>query len=200
MEAYDGYDLFRRAVVERDTDAWTEIATRYRSLLISWACHSDAKVQSGECSDDLAQWALERAWAALSPARFAEFPNLAALLGYLRTCVTTTAIDAARARAARERVQQRLEVGVVMTPEQIILEGIMRSALWRTVSNLIETRQEYVILVESFVFDLPPRTILTRHPELFTDITAVYTAKRNLFARLQRNHDLRRLYDDILTV
>ncbi len=49
-----------------------------------------------ESCEDLADRALARAWAALSPKRFAAFPSLPALLAYLRTCVTTTAIDAAR--------------------------------------------------------------------------------------------------------
>ncbi len=35
MEALDdGYELFRRAVQERDADAWASIAARYRRLLI----------------------------------------------------------------------------------------------------------------------------------------------------------------------
>src|SRR6266508_410502 len=67
----DGYDLFRRAVVERDADAWATIAERYRHLLISWAVRCPAAQEAGEFYDDLADRALARAWAALSPERFA---------------------------------------------------------------------------------------------------------------------------------
>ena len=39
-----GYELFRRAIVERDDEAWAEIHSHYRPLLLSWArqCSSRA--------------------------------------------------------------------------------------------------------------------------------------------------------------
>jgi hypothetical protein len=63
--------------------------------------------------------------------------------------------------------------------------------LWRLVSCVAATTQERTLLHECFVLDLPPRRVLDRHPELFADITAVYTAKRNLLERLKRNPELR---------
>ena len=41
------------------------------------------------------------------------------------------------------------------------------------------------------VHELPPRDILARHPHVFSDIAAVYAAKRNLMTRLQRSPELR---------
>src|SRR5215211_5786980 len=99
----EGYELFRRAIVYRDAEAWAEIHARYRSLLISWANRSGAGQCTAEQAEDLADQALARAWVALTPARFAEFSSLARLLSYLRTCVATTAIDISRAKAAAER-------------------------------------------------------------------------------------------------
>src|SRR5262245_42272256 len=87
---YDGYELFQRAIEERDEDAWTECVTRYRPLLIAWARRCLANSWIHESPEDLADQALARTWMALSPARFATFPDLAAILGYLRRCVTTT--------------------------------------------------------------------------------------------------------------
>ena len=54
---------------------------------------------------------------------------------------------------------------------------------------------ERVVLTERFVWNLPPRTILTRHPALFADVMAIYAAIRNLCDRLRRNPELRRFYD-----
>src|SRR5262247_3994627 len=88
-----GYELFRRAIVERDEDAWAEITVRYRRLLISWAGQCSAKLEIAEYGDDIADQAIARAWRALAPAQFATFPNLAALLGYLRACVAAVVID-----------------------------------------------------------------------------------------------------------
>ena len=46
-----------------------------------------------ESYEDLADHALARAWIALSPARFANFPSLGAVLAYLRACVTAAVVD-----------------------------------------------------------------------------------------------------------
>jgi len=196
----DGYELFRRAILERDEAAWATIHARYRALLISWAYHSTSRMYAGEWCDDLADQAFARAWVALTPARFAEFPTLPRLLGYLHACVMTTVIDNGRARASSERTQNKLDVGAVATPEQIVLAEAEREELWRVVSALATTPAEQVVLVESLAYDFPPRSILARHPQLFGNVAAVYRTKRNLFARLQRNRDLLRINDEFVAV
>ena len=155
----DSYDLFRRAVVERDTEAWMMIAERYRSLLVTWAARCRAT-----------------------------------LLGYLRACVTATAIDAARAQMAYERLGRPAVQDSVATPEQIALERIGQAELWRLIHGLVNSETERIVVVERFVLDLPPRAIQARHPDLFADVRAVYAAIRNLCERLRRNPELRQYY------
>lgn len=200
MEAYhreqtdqEGYELFRRAIVDRDTDAWTESVARYRLMLVAWARHYGARSRISEPCQDIADQALARAWKALSPARFATFSHLDGLLAYLRACVASVVIDHARAQRARERAMQRLEVGASASPEQIVLENAGRAELWGVVGALADTPQARVVLTESFALELPPRAILARHPDLFADITAVYDTKRALIRRLQRSGEVQRL-------
>src|SRR5262245_46343986 len=131
----DGYDLFRRAVQERDADAWTAIAARYRRLLIAWAVQCQAARAAAEPCEDLADRALARAWAALSPDRFAAFPSLSALLAYLRACVTATAIDAARARRGYERAVQYSQCSDPTPLEQAVLEHLDCAELWQIVAG-----------------------------------------------------------------
>jgi DNA-directed RNA polymerase specialized sigma24 family protein len=195
----EAYELFRRAIVHRDENAWSAINAHYRPLLVSWASRCSAHASSGERADDIADQALARAWAALTPEGFVKFPSLARLLSYLRTCVVTTAIDSARSQAYSERIAQRLHSGAVATPEQIVLASLNREVLWRTVIALAATRAERVALVESLVYGLTPRAIWARHPQLFPDVAIVYSVKRNLFDRLQRNHDLLQLRDDFIS-
>jgi DNA-directed RNA polymerase specialized sigma24 family protein len=198
-EEQEAYELFRRAIVQRESDAWSAIYARYRTLLVAWANRS-ARGCSNEWASDIADEALARAWAALTPDRFAEFPSLARLLGYLRACVATTAIDCARSQGACERVTQQLHADTVATPEQIVLADIDRDVLWRTVIALAATPAERVALVETFAYGFPPRTIRERHPQLFSDVTHVYSVKRNLFARLQRNPELLRLCGSLVSL
>jgi len=81
----------------------------------------------------------------------------------------------------------------VATPEEIILDQWLHEELWRCVEAVIATPQERTVLIESFVYDLPPRVIHARHTALFADVAAVYNTKRNLLSRLQRNPMIREL-------
>jgi len=196
----DGYELFRRAILGRDPEAWAEIHARYRPLLISWAYRCGAGVYIAESAGDLADQALARAWIALTPARFAAFSSLPPLLSYLHACVTTTAIDTSRAKASAERLWQAIETQTPATPEQIVLAGLERSALWQAVIALAATPAERIVLVESLVYAFPPRTIWARHPQLFPGIAAVYSIKRSLFNRVQRSPCVLRLCEEFSPV
>jgi len=190
----EGYRLFQRAIMDRDEDAWAAIVASYRPLLITWASARSAALPTDERCDDIADQAFARAWRALTSAQCASFPNLAALLGYLRACVHATLIDFRRTEETQRRVMCRLDGGTVASAEQLVLEQLEREELWRIVACQALTEQEYIVLVESFVLRLPPRLIQARHPDRFADVWVIYQAKRNLLDRLRRNPDLRRLY------
>jgi DNA-directed RNA polymerase specialized sigma24 family protein len=197
LSASAGYELFRRAIVEREDEAWAAIHMHFRPLLISWARTGTARPASACHCEDLADRALARAWSALTAEQFAQFPSLAALLGYLRTCVGAAVIDAVRAETTRERAYQKLDLPVVATPEELVLGAQNRDELWRLVNTLITSAHERIILIDSFVLGLPPRVILERYPDYFTSIPIIYSAKRNLLNRLARSRDLRLLYRDL---
>jgi len=186
-----GYTLFRQAIVDRDAEAWAALCTCYQPLLMHWANQSCASMAIDESSRDLADQAFARAWAALTPLCFGTFANLAALLAYLRTCVTSVALDCVRAQTARSRLREQLDEHPVATPEQIVLHEAECRELWHLVSKVVATAQEHTILYECFVLVLLPRLILTRHPDRFATIDSVYAAKRNLLDRLRRSPELR---------
>jgi len=190
----EGYQLFRRAIVDRDADAWATIVVRYRRLLVSWANSCCARMPICEAPEDIADRALARAWVALLPAQFDCYPSLAALLAYLRRCVTATAIDYAREQAAMICVEPLawLEVASV-SPEQTVLEKLNQAEIWRVIAETAMSDYEQLILRESLVYALPPRAIHARHADQFSDVAEVYRVKRNLFKRLQRNHELQHL-------
>jgi DNA-directed RNA polymerase specialized sigma24 family protein len=194
-QANQEYELFRQAIVERDDTAWANIHARYRALLTSWAYRCGATTRTREAAADLADQALGRAWAALTPDRFGAFSSLGQLLSYLRSCVTTTVIDCARAQASAEREIPVGYAGSAITPEQVVLAGLGRHELWQLVIELAATPAEQIVLAETFVFDLAPRAIQARHPRIFPDVASVYRAKRNVLARLRHNHELRHLYE-----
>jgi hypothetical protein len=66
----------------------------------------------------------------------------------------------------------------------------------RIADRVAKTEQERTVLIDSFVYALPPRAILARHPDLFADVGAVYAAKRALFSRLEHHRKSRRRYQE----
>jgi hypothetical protein len=192
------YALFRRAIVDRDDNAWADIYTEYRPLLLSWARQASTRASSPNPYEDIADRALTRAWSALSPNNFAQFPSLAALLGYLRACVGAAAIDSARAEATRERAYQKLTSPEVATPEQEALDQLRNDELWKLVGDLVLSEPERTILVETFVLGLSPRQIQSRHQDMFLELEYVYRLKRSLVNRLKRNRELRQFYEEQL--
>src|SRR5258706_5947972 len=139
---YAGYTLFRQAIVDRNPESWAAICTHYRPLLVHWVNRCPASTWIGESSPDLADQAFARTWAALTPACFGKFANLAALLAYLRACVTAVVIDCVRAQTARTRIRQKLDSTSVATPEQIVMHQAESSEFWRLVSRVVATTQE----------------------------------------------------------
>jgi len=191
------YDLFRRAIEQRDADAWTDIGRHYHGLLAAWAAQFSARSLIAEPPADIADQAFARAWAALSAAQFSMFPHIASLLAYLRTCVRATVIDHARDQAGQQRAVQSIESPVVSAaPEQAVLEDLDRTELWRLILQMTNGCQEQIIVRESLIYALPPRTIQARHPDMFADVMQVYRVKRNLINRFQRNRALQQLWQE----
>jgi hypothetical protein len=197
FDEQDSYALFARAIKERDSDAWGTLSTRYRPVLIAWAIQYSARTPVSEPCDELADQAFARAWMALSPDRFAGFSCLAALMGYLRTCVMAAVLDSVRAAHARERGLRRLTVGWPATPEQIVLGALERVELWRLVGSLAKTEAERTILLESFVNGLQPRAIQLRHADLFADVSTIYRVKQNLLDRLRRHPEIQQVCQEL---
>jgi len=197
LSDHEGYELFRKAIVERSSDAWSLIYAHYHSLILAWSRQYCAKLPGDESAEDIADRALSRAWSALTPEHFAQFNCLAALMAYLRSCVVAAVIDNSRAAATRDRAYQRLEIRAVMTPEQQVLQNNARLAFWQQVLKIVTADLERVVLKETFVLALPPRTIFARHPDLFADVELIYALKRNLVSRLVRSRELRQIYEDL---
>ena len=101
----------------------------------------------------------------------------------------------ARSQAARARLQLQLGPERTSNPEQEVVDSMSHSETWRVVDRLVGSEQERVVLYDSVVLGMASREILAQHPRLFDSIESVYRAKRNLFSRLQRDTDLRRMWE-----
>ncbi len=190
------YELFRRALVDRDEVAWNYLFQQYSSLVESWIRRSSAFTNSGESSEYFVVGAFTKFWRAITPERFASFPNLAALLQYLQLCASSVVIDTVRAQSWAEMMpEERIDASHAprTSPDEEAMQRVDRQEFWRFIDSQLHSERERVVVFGSFVLGLTPRAIFERYAALFDSIHDVYNIKRNVLSRLSRNNHLRAL-------
>jgi DNA-directed RNA polymerase specialized sigma24 family protein len=198
-KAYDpsyAYELFRRALVERNEAAWQQIYTHYAQLVESWARRSGAFAGSGETGEFFVGAAFTKFWRAVTPERFGTFPNLAALLHYLQLCASSVVIDSVRAQSWAEVLPEEALASAqapLASPDEQALERVGRAEFWRLIEAQLNDAAERAVVVGSFVMGMKPGEIYGERPDLFASINEVYNVKRNVLARLGRSAELRRM-------
>lgn len=190
------HELFRRALVERDDDAWSAIYELYRPLVEHWIRRSSIFANSCESSEYLVASAFIRFWRAVKPARFGDFPTLGALLNYLRRCADCVVIDSARGSARLESWPEADAEGEQVGSESFddeAISRISRAEFWQTINAQLHGDAERVVVMRSFVLGMKPCDIYSQHKDLFSSVEDVYSVKRNVMVRLRRRQELRHL-------
>ena len=97
-------ELFRRAIVKRDDEAWASIYQQYAPLVLTWVTQhqSTALLLGQDGSAPLVNAAFAKFAQALTPAKIGNFDSLAAILKYLKMCVHSVVSDEIRSRQARQ--------------------------------------------------------------------------------------------------
>lgn len=192
------FEIFRRAIAGREGAAWDAVFAQYRGVVLAWV-HRHPMWNAGREED--AYWvnrAFERFWGAVTPERFGTFPNVAALLRYLKLCTHSVLLDDARSRRAvylqplNEEITDTLATSDM---ENAMIGHLASTDLWRAIEAELRDEAERRVAYLSLVLDLKPREIYEQHPELFGDVNDVYRLKRNLFDRLQRSAAIQRFQE-----
>lgn len=181
------FELFRRAVVERDEAAWVAVYAQYAAVVRRWlSARMDA--------DEGVAAAFERFWRALDAAKFARFGSLGAILAYLKMCVHSAALDQARAQRSTNG-QVALEAAWAVPAgddvEGSVGDRLDDAAFWAEVERGLDDERERLVLYLSYVIDLSPRQIHARYPDRFPQMADIYRLKRSALDRLRRVQPLR---------
>ena len=188
------FELFRRAVRNRDERALEVVITQYQPLVARWVDkHPDFLLIHEESQDFIAQ-AFERFWVSFTPAKFDKSQNLAAILRYLKMCVHGAITDAWR-KSRRTRLEQEIrdEAQEFSQPESTPEDLHQNDEFWQLIKKKSKNPKEYAVVYASFVLALSPREILAEYPGLFLDIREIYQYKANLLDRLERDDEIKEL-------
>lgn len=181
-----GFELFRRAIVERDEAAWAALSEQYAPLVRQWL----RRWPDGDGVEAGVAATFERFWQAVTVAKFRHFTSLAAVLRYLKLCTQSSHLDQARAARLHARVEPLDEtvhrVSAPMDLTEQVMQAQEASALWRAVRQCLKNERQQAVLYLSYVHGLTPRQIYADYSAEFSTVADVYRLKRNALDRLRR--------------
>jgi hypothetical protein len=195
------FELFRRALLERDELAWTRIYNQYERLVSHWVKRHEAFPASGEEVDFFVIEAYSRMWTGITPEKFETFDDLKSILRYLQMCVSSVLVDFVRKKEYKlkvidtEELPHQFDSGEPEFEERIIDE-VVRQKFWQLVKDQLQDEREECVVNAMFVLDLKPREVVVRFKHIFDNVQEVYRVKENLLARLGRNDALKQFLND----
>lgn len=190
-EAYnDQYclEIFHRALVRRDQDAWELLQLRFSDTVRGWLRrHPQREVAYHYDSEEnyIAQ-TFARFWQATAHNEKLEFTTLAAVLRYLRASLNGAIVDTLRAYSRpKETVLPEPD-----SPGEPLAEDQEDSSdLWEVIRSLLPTHREQRLAYLLFHCSLKPREIVRYCQQEFGDIREIYRMRRNITDRLLRHAD-----------
>ena len=202
-ESYDPqycFELFRRAILERDQSAWEMIYVQYQWLVEGWVKRHSTFEASGEESQYFVNRAFEKIWATLSREQFGRVLNLPALLGYLKTCVNSVIVDHNRMAgqaslyASVEEPSAPIAEDGPYSPaiEEQVFDRTFRQAFWDWINSRLHNETERQVVYGSFILGLKPRELYDQFRNMFSEVDEVYRIKQNVLARLGRDPEFRK--------
>ena len=187
------FEIFARAVVSREDEAWAAIMAQYRGIILAYVGQHSSAAAMRETDEFWVNRAFARFWSAVGPERFGQFPDLPALLKYLKLCVHSVLMDELRARRAQSVSLDEVPENTPGTneSEHALIGTMAGQELWSAVISELQDETERVVAVLSFVRGMKPGEIYERHPRLYADVGDVYRIKRNIVERLRRSPRIR---------
>jgi DNA-directed RNA polymerase specialized sigma24 family protein len=189
-------ELFRRALVLDQSEAWAAIIEVFRGTVVGVARQSAATL-AYEDEEFLVNRTFERFWMAAGRKRYGQSANLdlASSLKYLKMCATSVLMDEARARRrspATSLDDVPKDIPAPSTTEQATLGRLATEQLWQSLRRELRNEAEEVAYL-SVVHDLRPAEIFVLRPDLFESVADVTRVKRGVLSRLRRSPTIRTL-------
>lgn len=188
------YELFRRAIVGRNSYAWEKIYHQYQFLVAKWINHHNGLPATGEDVDYFVNCAFAKMWSALVAEKFGQFRDVAGLLRYLQMCVNSVIVDHVRSNQTPTidlEAFTHLADQDLPPVENLVTDRLERKRLWQVVASSTRDPKEEIVLKYTFEYDSKPSEIYAANPRQFESVSEVYQTKRNLINRLRRNPNLK---------
>ena len=190
------FELFRRAIRNRDGQAWGVVVLQYEPLVAHWvgrwmSKHPDILQFNEETQDFVAQ-TFERFWVSFTPAKLEKSQSLAAVLRYLQMCANGALTDSWRKLRRLQIEQEAQEEEQELSEPDPTPEDLLQSdEFWQLIQKKAKDSKEYKVVYAYFYLDLSPREILAEYPNEFSSIKEIYQHKANFLERLERDEEIK---------
>ena len=182
-------ELFRRAIVERDSDAWQVVQEQLNPIVMRWMLHHNKRSVACalESEENYVAMAFVRFWQAAVRNQQLQFSSFGAALRYLYTSLNGAILDTLRTYAYPQEMALP-EPGSVGEPVAAEEENYteLLAVIFKLLPNAREKRLAYLL----FHCGLKPREIVLQCPQEFNSVKDIYRLRRNVIERLQRHTDL----------
>ena len=180
-----GLELFRRATVEGDAEAWIWVQRCFSDTVLAWLrCHpSCAAACCLESEANYVALAFERFWQSTTLSQQVAFRTLAAALRYLRASLHGAILDTLRAYLLPK------EVALPKPGEPFLEEQAEASEVWEMLQGMLPSRREWRLAYLLFHCGLKPPEIVRFCPQEWHDVQEIYHLRRSILERLMRNAD-----------
>jgi hypothetical protein len=181
------FEVFRRAVVERDEHCRHELVAIFDGEVRSW-CRRAARGGTSDL-DELVRRTWERFWQYFTVDKLRGASTTAETLNHLKLCVLSVVQDTARERASAllldkvaDRSDGRRPFGETNGGET------ERATLRQGLDGRLLDDCERVLVHLRFELGLTPSEVQTRRPDLFPSRRDVYRVTRTTLDSLRRHH------------
>jgi len=194
------FQLFHKAILQRDPAAWEALIAVYRPYIQRWVRRRGIAADA-DLVDELTQEALVRFWRAYTPELFVRARSLAEILHYWQDCTTSACLEWLRRSRNAPTPLEETENGpsswasVADTLTHNMVQAEARSRLWQLVVEQCRDESDRLVAHRIFVEGQKPRDVFRENPEHFQSVEQVYKRLRNLKDRLRRIPNLLELLE-----
>ncbi len=184
------YEIFHRAIVNRNDLAWEALVLQYTPQLRRWFYAHPSHHNSDEDPEYFINGVFLRFYKAISPQRFLKFDSLAQVLQYLRLTLHNQITDDLRKQRAP---QVNLDDVYNVADGHSADASLDKREFWTVLEAETNNQQELVLIDLMLAKQMKPAEIVATRPDLFDNVTQVYRNKENMMGRWRRNQKLREL-------
>lgn len=183
------FELFRRAIEQRNEEAWEALLGLYNPQVVYWCTRTRT---SADEIDELVSAAWAKFWRSFTPEKLAEAPQTSAVLRYLKLCAGSVAIDAGRRRMTTVAIGEDTPSDEPLSPIDYLLEQISHELRWRVIEDQLHSAQERAFMRLAFLQGMKPADVQLARHDLFPTVQEVYRTRHCVLNRLRRSPALRR--------